>query len=67
MDAAWRRKTSDTRADGKVVWSCPPTLGSSFAGSSCEATVAKEPGHRGEHEISRKSIAQGMPVIAAYL
>jgi hypothetical protein len=23
-------------------------------------TVAKEPGHRGEHEISRKTIAQGM-------
>jgi hypothetical protein len=25
-----------------------------------EATVAKEPGHRGEQEISRKTIAQGM-------
>src|SRR5207237_5316338 len=32
-----------------------PTLASSFAGSdSCEATVAKEPGHRGERGISRK-------------
>jgi hypothetical protein len=26
------------------------------------ATVAKEPGHRGEHEGNRKTIAQGMPV-----
>jgi hypothetical protein len=24
-------------------------------------TVAKEPGHRGEHEVSRKTIAQGKP------
>jgi hypothetical protein len=32
-----------------------------------QATVAKEPGHRGEHEISRKTIAQGMSVDAAYL
>src|SRR5438046_5133443 len=34
-----------------------PTLASSFAGSdSCEATVAKEPGHRGERVISRKPL-----------
>jgi hypothetical protein len=26
------------------------------------ATVAKEPGHRGEHEGNRKTIVQGMPV-----
>src|ERR1700739_452608 len=26
------------------------------------ATVTTKPGHRGEHEISRKTIAQGMPV-----
>jgi len=25
------------------------------------ATVARKPGHRGEHEISRKTIAQEMP------
>jgi hypothetical protein len=29
-----------------------------------EATVAKEPGHRGEHEISRKTIARGMPGVS---
>jgi hypothetical protein len=30
-----------------------PTLESSFVGFSCETTVAKEPGHRGEHEGNR--------------
>jgi hypothetical protein len=27
-----------------------------------EATVAKKPGHREEHEVSRKTTAQGKPV-----
>src|SRR5260370_25306758 len=27
-------------------------------------TVAKEPGHRGEHEISVKTIARGMPGVS---
>jgi hypothetical protein len=26
------------------------------------ATVARKPDHRGDHEASRKTIAQGMPV-----
>src|SRR5207248_3651604 len=26
----------------------------------CAVTVAKKPAHRGEHEVSRKAIAQGM-------
>ena len=39
-----------------------PTLASSLVESIREATVAKEPGHRGEHEGNRKAIAQGMPV-----
>src|SRR5213083_2172308 len=26
-----------------------------------QATVSNKPGHRGEHEISRKTIARGMP------
>ena len=39
-----------------------PTLASSFAGSfPVQATVAKEPGHRGEHEVTVKTIAQGRP------
>jgi hypothetical protein len=29
--------------------------------TSRKATVAKEPGHRGEREVSRKTIAQGKP------
>jgi hypothetical protein len=32
-----------------------------------KATVAKEPGHRGEHEVTVKTIAQGRPVDAVYL
>jgi hypothetical protein len=58
----WRRKTSGADADGEVVWSWRPDAGVKFAGSDLQATVAKEPGHRGEHEISVKTIAQGMPV-----
>jgi hypothetical protein len=27
-------------------------------------TVANKPGHRGEHEISRKTIARGMPGVS---
>ena len=49
-----------------------PTLASSFAEASAGptgpnsppirgATVAKKPGRRGEHEISRKTIARGKP------
>ena len=38
-----------------------PTLASSSRNYP-QATVAKEPGHRGEHGISVKTIAQGMPV-----
>jgi hypothetical protein len=39
-----------------------PMLASSFRGAiSAKATVAKEPGHRGEHEGNRKTIAQGRP------
>jgi hypothetical protein len=29
-----------------------------------EVTVAKEPGHRGEREVSRKPIAQGKPDVS---
>ncbi len=30
-------------------------------------TVANKPGHRGEHEISRKTIARGMPGVSGVL
>jgi hypothetical protein len=33
--------------------------------TSAQATVAIKPGHRGEREISRKTIVQGMPVVPA--
>src|SRR6476620_8874405 len=38
-----------------------PTLALSFAESFREATVARKPGHRGEREGNRKTIAQGKP------
>src|SRR5437868_15529153 len=45
-----------------------PTLASSFAGSdSCEATVAKEPGHRGERVISRKPLRREGRSVSANL
>src|SRR5438128_8442280 len=45
-----------------------PTLASSFAGSdSCEATVAKEPGHRGERVISRKPLRREGRIVSANL
>src|ERR1700730_16686466 len=37
-----------------------PTLASSLR-DEAQTTVARKPGHRGEHEISRKTIARGMP------
>ena len=38
-----------------------PTLAFKLAGSIPQAMVAKEPGHQGEREVSRKTIVQGMP------
>ena len=39
-----------------------PTLVSSFAEVSARRRWLKSPAHRGDHGISRKTIAQGMPV-----
>ena len=53
-----------TKALTRTAKSCgpdAPTLASSLAGSIPQATVANKPGHRGEHEVSRKTIARGMP------
>src|SRR5215510_283044 len=47
------RLTSAISADGEVVWSWRPDAGAKFCSLS-RVTVAKEPGHRGEHEVSRK-------------
>jgi hypothetical protein len=38
-----------------------PTLVSSSRNKTPRATVARKPGHRGECEVSRKTIARGMP------
>jgi hypothetical protein len=54
MDAAGVERRATPARTAKACGPGAPTLASSFAGSSCEATVAKEPGHRGEHEISCK-------------
>ena len=54
-------------ADGEVVWSWRPDAGA----SCCEMTQSdgdnKARSHRGEHEASRKTIAQGMPDVSADL
>jgi len=56
------RLTSVALADGEVVWSWRPDAGAKFRRmTSCEVTVARKPGHRGEHEVSRNTIAQGKP------
>jgi hypothetical protein len=44
------RLTRDVAADGKIVWSWHPDAGVKPVGFFLSATVAKEPGHRGEHE-----------------
>jgi hypothetical protein len=56
------RETNVAGADGEVVWSWRPDAGVKFAGDDLRATVAREPGHRREHEVTVKTIAQGMPV-----
>jgi hypothetical protein len=52
-----------TDADGEVVWSWRPDAGAKLSQEAipAEVTGAKEPGPRGEHDISRKTIAQGRP------
>jgi hypothetical protein len=58
----WCRETSDANADGEVVWSWRPDAGAKFSREAIPAKVtgAKEPDPRGERDISRKTIAQGM-------
>ena len=53
--------TNGAEADGEVVWFWRPDAGAKFRGFIREATVARKPVHRGEHEVSRKTIAQGRP------
>ena len=53
MDAV-RQQTSDVIADGEVVWSWRPDAGAKFSWEAIltKVTGAKEPGPRGEREIS---------------
>src|SRR5712671_3185112 len=44
----------------KSCGSDAPGLASSLR-EDAQATVTTKPGHRGEHEVSRKTIARGMP------
>ena len=52
------RLTGEPDADGKIVWSWRPDAGAKFSREaiSAKVTVAKEPGHRGERDISRKPL-----------
>ncbi len=58
MDALARRRCASMRT-AKPCGPDAPTLASSSRRRFARATVAKKPGHRGEHEVSRKTIAQG--------
>src|SRR5439155_24644792 len=50
----------NAKAYGEVVWSWRRDAGAKSAGSVPPATVTTSPLHRGERDISRKAIAQGM-------
>src|ERR1700726_3242441 len=57
-----RRETSGAIADGEVVWSWRPDAGAKLSRTQfAKVTGAKEPGPRGEHEVTVKTIAQGRP------
>jgi hypothetical protein len=63
------RKTTGEVADGEIVWSWRPDAGAKLAMMLriTPMTVARKPGspavHRGERDISCKTIAQGRPDI----
>src|SRR5579864_612430 len=48
-------------ADGEVVWAWHPDAGVKFALRKRGRRWQTSPVHRGEHEVSRKTIARGMP------
>src|SRR5882724_9883060 len=64
----WTRATSATNdVDPRTAKSCgpdAPTLASSRRKTIPQATVANKPGHRGERDISVKTIAWGMPGVS---
>src|SRR5260370_11545876 len=52
--------TNGAAAYGQACRSDAPMLASSLR-EEAQATVSNKPGHRGEREVSRKTIARGMP------
>jgi hypothetical protein len=59
-----RQETNDVVADGEVVWSWRPDAGAKSAmmfPHHADDGDNKARSHRGEHEASRKTIAQGRP------
>jgi len=70
LDAVDAGDGGDDRLNARTAKSCgpgAPMLASSWRRCSRIApmTVAKKPGHRGEHEASRKTTAQGKPDASA--
>src|SRR5260370_7970648 len=56
-----RARRTRPEADGEVVSFWHPDAGVKLAEATPLTTVSIKRGHRGEHEISRKTIARGMP------
>ena len=56
--------TGEPDADGKIVWSWRPDAGAKSAEAIPPMTGARKPGPRGERDISRKTIAWGMPDVS---
>src|SRR5262245_37370300 len=52
-------RTKTRAADGEAVWSWRRDRGVKLARSIALTTVARNAAHRGEHEISRNTIARG--------
>ena len=65
MDAKACARRTRADADGEAVWSRRPDAGVKFAGNISRATVARKPGHRGEHEISRKPLRRESRIASA--
>ena len=66
-DAVDAGMSATNDVDPRTAKSCgpdAPTLASSVRKVFPQATVANKPGHRGERDISRKTIARGMPGVS---
>jgi hypothetical protein len=58
------RLTGEPDADGKDAWFWRPDAGAKLAEAIPPMTGARKPGPRGERDISRKTIAWGMPDVS---